>query len=159
MYEDSDAEIESDIDDPVLTEEVEHQLATVDDDIEYIDADPDVPIDEEFAPMVTEPSDNNRLAIRRLIRADESRQPDIPSVFELTSIIISRACTISANSHPLVPFDRFVPRDIARDELIQGKSMRSILRGDTEWKWSDFAYFPQGFFNTEDTTESLHEIT
>lgn len=101
----------------------------------------------------------DHIAVRQRVPARDSRQPDIPSIFEVTALTISRACALANNSQPLIPFVTFDPARIARAELAAGKSLRSILRGDAEWKWSDFAYFPVGFLNTHETTAQLHDIT
>ena len=100
----------------------------------------------------------DRIQIREMQSAHDSRMPDIPTNFEVCAMIISRACTLVANSQPLVTFDIFDPAKIARMELIQGKSLRAVLRGDTRWRWSDFKYFPRGFMDDDETTESLHEM-
>jgi hypothetical protein len=100
----------------------------------------------------------DRIQIREMQSAHDSRMPDIPTGFEVCAMIISRACTLVANSQPLVEFDTFDPAKIARKELIQGKSLRAVLRGDTRWRWSDFKYFPRGFMDEDETTESLHEM-
>ncbi len=100
----------------------------------------------------------DRIQIREMQSAHDSRMPDIPTGFEVCAMIISRACTLVANSQPMVEFDVFDPAKIARKELIQGKSLRAVLRGDTRWRWSDFKYFPRGFMDEDETTESLHEM-
>lgn len=100
----------------------------------------------------------DRIQIREMQSAQDSRMPDIPTGFEVCAMIISRACTLVANSQPLVEFDVFDPAKIARRELIQGKSLRAVLRGDTRWRWSDFKYFPRSFMDEDETTESLHEM-
>lgn len=100
----------------------------------------------------------DQIQIREMQSAQDSRMPDIPTNFEVCGMMISRACTLVANSQPLVSFDVFDPAKIARRELIQGKSLRAVLRGDTRWRWSDFKYFPRGFMDEAETTESLHEM-
>lgn len=98
------------------------------------------------------------IQFREMESAQNSRMPDIPTIFELGGLIISRACTLAANSAPLVPFELFDPAKIARRELIQGKALRAVMRNDTRWRWADFKYFPRGFMDENETADSLHEM-
>ncbi len=101
----------------------------------------------------------DRVQFRTLGRAEDSRMPDIPTVFELAGLIISRATCLEQNAPPLVPaHGAYDPYTIARDELLAGKAIRAVLRGDTEWKWSDFAYFPLGFMNSDAEIDALHAV-
>jgi DNA-directed RNA polymerase subunit K/omega len=102
---------------------------------------------------------DDRVMILDRETAELSRMPDIPSLYELTGMIISRATSIANNSPPLIKWITFDPAQIARDELIAGKSMRSVLRDGVEWKWKHFACFPLGFMDTHSTVANLHTVT
>jgi hypothetical protein len=185
-----DLDSKSDIGDDELKNDIEEQLGHSEDDAEEIDVaelelsdddadrtdmeetdadEPDEKTSHVAAPMIisqAEPEEpdisaaGDKIQVRQLIRPEDSRMPDIPSLFEVTGLIISRACTLMGNSQPLVPYVKYNPADIARAELLAHKSMRSVLRGNSEWKWTDFAYFPRGFISSvEETTDSLHRVT
>lgn len=98
------------------------------------------------------------IQFREIIKARESRMPDIPTIFELGGLIISRATTLVANSTPMIPFEVFDPAKIARSELVHGKSLRAVMRGDAYWRWSDFTCFPRGFMDENETVDRLHEM-
>jgi DNA-directed RNA polymerase subunit K/omega len=180
MADDSDIDIDlDDIGDDELKVDVEAAQEPEEEEVELIDA-ADLPAgdaegsDEEeevgdYIETESEPMpkpgpvgrhDSEQIVMRTRVAARDSRQLDILSIFELTAIVASRACLIANNAPPLVPFSRanFDPAQIARDELAAGKSLRAVLRGDTLWRWGDFAYFPLGFLSTHGTTARLHEI-
>jgi DNA-directed RNA polymerase subunit K/omega len=176
-----DAELRNDID-ATLNAEVDYEMIDAPDDPTDAEHDedepPDADLDDEPQTMgddtKSECADDNlpgestmiastcttrdQVQIREMQSARDSRMPDIPTLFELGGLIISRACTLAANSTPLVPYDTFNPARIARSELIHGKALRAVLRGDTRWKWSDFTCFPRGFMDEFESTESLHEM-
>ncbi len=126
-------------------------------------AEPDLIGDPEAEPDLSITPDviaqhNDHVQICELKRACDSRQPDIPTQFELTATIISRACSLAAGNAPMVETSNRNPGDIARIEMSRGKSLRSILRGDTVWRIRDFNCLPNGYANEFDTADRLHEL-
>lgn len=102
-------------------------------------------------------SARDHIQIKELTKAQDSRMPDIPTVFELTGMKISRVCTMVAGSLPLVPYEHFDPREIVDTEMAANQVLRAVLRGDSLWRWSDFSCMPRGF-NSRETAMSLHEL-
>lgn len=99
----------------------------------------------------------DHIQVKELIAAQDSRMPDIPTIFELTGMKISRVCTMVAGSLPLVQYEHFEPREIADAEMAANQVLRAVLRGDSLWRWSDFTCMPRGF-NSRETATSLHEL-
>lgn len=99
----------------------------------------------------------DHVQVKELVSVQDSRMPDIPTVFELTGMKISRVCSLVAGSLPLVPYEHYDPREIVVEELAAGQVLRAVLRGDCIWRWSDFTCMPRGF-NSRDTAVSLHEL-
>lgn len=99
----------------------------------------------------------DHVQVKELITVQDSRMPDIPTVFELTGMKISRVCTMVAGSLPLVPYDHFDPREISDAEMAADQVLRAVLRGDCLWRWSDFTCMPRGF-NSRESATSLHEL-
>lgn len=99
----------------------------------------------------------DHVQVKELIPVYDSRMPDIPTMFELTAMKISRVCTMVAGSLPLVPYEHFDPRDIVDAEMAANQVLRAVLRGDCLWRWSDFTCMPRGF-NSRETSISLHEL-
>lgn len=140
-----------------INEEDNDPLADQNDDCES-DANDDTETPGEIINGVGDCTRRDMIQFREIINASDSRMPDIPTIFELGGLIISRACTLVANSTPMIPFEVFDPAKIARRELIHGKSLRAVMRGDAYWRWSDFTCFPRGFMDENETTDSLHEM-
>jgi len=149
-------------------EDVEDEFADVEDDPGIIDLSEKKSVEPECNIVDTAPGETtisdigctkrDMIQFREMQNARDSRMPDILTRFELASLIISRACSLMANNPPLVPFDVFDPVKIAERELIQGKSLRAVMRNDTRWRVSDFKYFPRGFMDESETADSLHEL-
>jgi DNA-directed RNA polymerase subunit K/omega len=172
---DSDTDV-NDIDDPQLRDEVveainaEPEIEAIipadinpaslnadDEDIDDEDILEDMKASVHEEPQIEEPV-SDKIQFHTLGRAEDSRMPDIPSIFELAGLIISRTTMLEQNSEPLVPFARFDPYIIARAELLAGKSIRSVLRGNYVWKVSDFAYLPIGFANIDAELDAHHNV-
>lgn len=100
---------------------------------------------------------HDHVQVKELILAQNSRMPDIPTIFELTGMKISRVCTMVAGSLPLVPYEHFEPREIVDTEMVANQVLRAVLRGDSLWRWSDFTCMPRGF-NSRETAMSMHEL-
>ncbi len=99
----------------------------------------------------------DQVQVKELIKAQDSRMPDIPTAFELTGMKISRVCTMVAGSLPLVSYEHFDPREIVDSEMVSNQVLRAVLRGDSLWRWSDFTCMPRSF-NSRETATSLHEL-
>ena len=146
-----------DVEDSKLLDEINNILNDVEE-TETIDADAknDVESDDDDAMEYDEDADEKvvdkpklqKIKLNKIIRAEDSRMPDVMSQFELTSLIIARATAIAKGSTCLVNVDPYLdPVKKAKIEIIKLKSNRSVLRVDTEgahheWKLRDFAYFP-----------------
>jgi hypothetical protein len=95
---------------------------------------------------------SNKINIVNMIPAEDSRMPDVMSVFEAISMCIARSTAISSGSAPrLNTGPEVTPIQNAKLEILHGKTCKSILRVDSEgnhneWKATDFIYFPTTFF-------------
>jgi DNA-directed RNA polymerase subunit K/omega len=154
---DSEQELSDGIDDTNLFDEIDTILNDVEDN-ETIDADgkndecsdddDNIEYEDEYDEKIPEKPKLQKIKMNTVIRAEDSRMPDVMSQFELTSLIIARATAMAKGSMCLVNVDPSIdPVKKAKIEIIKLKSNRSVLRVDIEdnhheWKLRDFAYFP-----------------
>lgn len=150
---DSEHEMHGDIDDSKLLTEIDNMLYGVEE-TEIIDADNNIESDDEYVMEYDEDEKTpekpalQKIKRNKIVRAEDSRMPDVMSQFELASLVIARATAIAKGSNCLVNVDPSLdPVKQAKIEIIKLKSNRSVLRVDTEgahheWKLKDFAFFP-----------------
>jgi len=154
---DSEHESSDDVDDTTLLDEIDTILNNVEENetIEaddkndgFSDDDDAMEYEDEYEEKTQEKPKLQKIKMNTVIRAEDSRMPDVMSQFELTSLIIARATAMAKGSSCLVNVDPSIdPVKKAKIEIIKLKSNRSVLRVDTEdnhheWKLRDFAYFP-----------------
>ena len=108
-----------------------------DDDIEY-----------EEDEHVEEKQHLKKIQMHEVIKAEDSRMPDVMSQFTFTSLSIARTNMIIKGGAPCIPVDNTMnPVLISEQEIISGKVNMSTIIVDSdgrhhEWRVKDFAYLP-----------------